>query len=87
MKAKASVMFHGFVQREGAILNIFMQTGKDILAHEDNKEYVRVFLVLFREGIDNFHVKFPARFVLDHESIVDCDEELGKFLRSKGKTW
>ena len=46
-----------------------------------------MFLVLFREGIDNFHVKFPARFVLDHESIVDCDEELGKFLRSKGKTW
>ena len=38
MKAKASVMFHGFVQREGAILNIFMQTGKDKLAHEDNNE-------------------------------------------------
>lgn len=46
-----------------------------------------MFLVLFREVIDNFHVKFPARFVLDHESIIDCDEELGKFLRSKGKTW
>lgn len=38
MKAKASVMLHGFVQREGTILNIFMQTAKDILAHEDNNE-------------------------------------------------
>lgn len=46
-----------------------------------------MFLVFFREGIDNFYVKFFVWFVFDYEFIVDCDEEFGKFLCSKGKIW